>query len=167
MSRLRRERVGHLTMVGEISALLLVSLFAVLSLLLVGIGTKGYTSVTGDALKVSRARESLSYVSGKLRAMDGAADISVRDFAGGDALIFSFPIEGERYETRIFCAEGWLREQFAPADTPIDAEQSEPIVEIAGFTAERGDLWRFTVTDLDGAAYTQYAAQRSEEAIDR
>ncbi len=164
MTRRKREGVKSLTMVGEISALLLVSVFAVMSLLLVGIGTRGYTSVSEDAIKVSRARDSLSYVSGKLRALDGEAKIDVRPFEGGDALVFSFAIEGENYETRIFRHDGWLCEQFSSASTPMNGELAERIVEIAGFTAQKDELWLFTVTDIDGTVYTQYAAERSKEA---
>ena len=165
MKNNQREGIRQLTMVGEVSALVLVSLFAMLSLLLVGIGTKGYTAVTESALKISRARDSLSYVSGKFRVMDGSADVSVRPLPEGDALVFAFALEGEAYETRIFLADGWLCEQFAQADAPIDGELSERIVEVAGFTVEKTDLWRLTVTDPDGAVYEQYVAERSGEAI--
>ncbi len=165
MIRPKREGVRQLTMVGEMSAFLLVSLFAVLSLLLVGIGAKGYTSVTSDALRISRARDSLSYIAGKFRAMDGEAEVEARPFGEGDALVFAFTLEDEPYETRIFLSDGWLCEQFSAADAPIDGELAERIVEAAGFTAEMTDLWRLTVTDPEGAVHEQYVARRSGEAI--
>jgi hypothetical protein len=54
--------------------------------------------------------------------------IALRAFDGQDALVILEDIEGTRYETYIYCYEGYVRELFAEAGGSYAAEDGEKIL---------------------------------------
>ena len=145
-----------------VMALLL--LFAGLSLALIALGAQAYRSVAATAEDNAHRRASVGYVLSRVQAFDAAGAVSVRrmspDGQETDVLVLREAIDGEIYETRIYCADGMLREQFVPEDAPLDtAEDGEAIAALAGFEAEQsGALLTLRFTHLSGDTRTVHAA---------
>jgi len=119
--------------------LALILLFAGLSVALIAMGGQAYRSILNAANENAQRRASVGYVVGRVRAFDGLNAVHVErvtvDGQGIDALVLSETIDGEAYETRIYCADGKLREQFVSADTVLEcAEDGEQIAQLAGFS---------------------------------
>lgn len=147
--------------------MMVILLFAALSVALIALGTQAYRAI-GTTAEVSAERQTaVGYALSRVRSYDAAGAMRVeRRALGGeetDVLIFSETIDGEAYETRMFCAEGWLREQFAYADRPLEsAEDGERIAELAALRARPdGQLLELTFEHADGAQEIVHAALRS------
>ena len=115
--------------IDALAVFLLFGLFAVciLSVLLTG----------ADAYRRLAQRDQLSYdwrtagqyLSTRVRQADRLGQVSVIDFGGTDALVFTEEIEGEDYETLVYCYDGYLRELFALADGNFLPEDGEEVLQ--------------------------------------
>ena len=146
---------------------MLILLFAALSVALIALGTQAYQAIGLRAEENAQKRISVGYALSRVHAFDTADAVRVeqREIGGRetDVLIFTEWVEDEAYETRMFQADGWLREQFTHAEYPLEgAEDGEPIAELDGFSvALDGMLLEMTFVDPDGEMRTVHAALRS------
>ncbi len=160
---MKRIRINFLSMISQAYGIVLIALFAVLSMLLVALGSQNYVKTANAAQQNTQSRDTLNYVLNKVRVMDGEAALSIREQEGVEMLVFTQEIEGELYDTRIYCYNGYLRELFTAHEATHDLRSGEEIAKAQQLTVTPGDPWCFTVTDPEGRACTQYAALRSEE----
>lgn len=111
-------------------ALVLLGLFAVciLAVLLTGAGTYRRLAERDDA--AYDRRTAVQYVATKVRQADRLGGVSVCEFEGVPALLLTEEIEGELYETHIYCHEGYLKELFAAADSGLLPEDGERILAV-------------------------------------
>ena len=126
--------------------LALMLLFAGLSVALIALGGQAYRSILRAADENTQRRASVGYVIERIRAYDSEGDVFVRrtlvDEEEVDVLVLKEIIEGDVYETRIYCAGGKLREQFVAADVPLEsAEDGETIASLERFTATMQPGW--------------------------
>ena len=122
--------------------LALILLFAGLSVALIALGGQAYRSILYAADENAQRRASVGYVVGRVRAFDREEAVRVErmtlDNAELDVLILTEDIDGEAYETRIYCADGRLREQFVSADTALESVQDgETIAMLTGFEVKQ------------------------------
>lgn len=138
--------------ISGLFAFALIGLFAVCALLMVVVCIQSYRGM-GDTTRLSsQERSALGYVSGKLRACGDAGAVSFRDEGGVRLLVIAEVLDGTVYETRIYHADGALREQFCDAALAFDPADGEQIAELPGFTFERrGPLITLRATLLDGS----------------
>jgi len=115
--------------------LLLFGVFAVCILSALLTGTDVYRRLADQDTVSYGHRTSAQYLATKVRQADRADGISVCDFEGLKALSLTEEIEGERYETRIYCYDGYLRELFSPVAAEMTPEAGEKVLEAMDFRA--------------------------------
>lgn len=147
--------------------LALILLFAGLSIALIALGAQAYRSAAQTAEENAQKRASVGYVLSRIQAYDAAGAVEIREEnVGGvrtNVLTLCEEIEDERYEIRLYCAGGMLREQFVPADIPLrEAEDGEAIAALAGFNVKLdGSLLSLHFTYADGTDDVMHAALHS------
>ena len=121
--------------IGSLAALLLFAVFAacVLVVLLTGAGT--YRRLTERDLAAFDSRTAARYVTTRVRQTDRAEGLSLRKIDRLDALVLTEEIDGEPYETWIYCYDGQLRELFVRGGTPVQPESGGTILAMDSLTA--------------------------------
>ena len=132
----------------------LLAAFALLSLVIVVVGTRSYRMINATAEHAYVSRTGLSYLIGKVRGADEAGMLSVRSENGADVLVLGGIYGGERYNTYIYCDGDAVREYFAKASLDFSPDYGESI-----FSAQRlhltleQSLLSIELVDQDGEAH--------------
>ena len=134
MSKLQRAHA-----ISGVFIFALLGAFAVLSTLLVLLGAQAYHAVIERAALAAEERILLGYPVNKVRMNDWADRIRVDEKGGVPMLVIRHDIDGEWYETSIYCHQGRLYELFAAADDELPLEDGEPLVEADYFKPELKD----------------------------
>lgn len=146
----------------------LLSMFALLSAMLVMVGIRACEGVQTAAEANSEAQIALSYVLNKVRAHDAIDSISLWQTDGRQVLCLREQLEGEWYETRIFCEEGSLCEYFCEAGEGFDPSLGESLTAAVTLNveAETPRLLAIEVTRTNGDVLTAHAALRAGEVVE-
>jgi len=125
--------------IGSLAALVLFAVFAVcvLAVLLTGAGT--YRRLTERDQAAFDSRTAVRYVTTRVRQVDRAAGLSLRKIDSLDALVLTEEIDGEPYETWIYCYDGQLRELFVRGGTQVQPESGETILAMESLTVDWDD----------------------------
>ena len=125
--------------IGSLAALLLFAVFAVcvLSVLLTGAGV--YRRLTERDQAVFDNRTAVRYVTTRIRQADRVEGVSLRQFGGVDALVLPEQIDGDCYETWIYCYDGQLRELLVQESTFIQPEDGETVLPMESLTMRWDD----------------------------
>lgn len=118
-------------------ALLLFGVFAacILSVLLAGAGA--YRRLTDRDSASYDARTAAQYLATRVRQADAAGQVFVASFdgdSGSDTLFLTEDIGGTRYDTRVYCHDGYIRELFSAAGETLAPEDGEPVLEAQALT---------------------------------
>lgn len=118
-----KERYAKIT---EVLALLTLAVFAlcVLLVLLTGAGT--YRNLVDRSGESHARRTALGYLTTRVRQ---AETVELAVFQGCEALVLGETVDGERYVTRIYCWDGWLRELYSLPGENLAPEDGEPLLE--------------------------------------
>lgn len=149
--------------------LALLLLFAGLSVALIALGGQAYRATLRAADENAHRRASIGYVTGRIRAFDMAGAVRTEsamiDGETADVLILSEEIDGEIYETRIYCVGKKLREQFVSGDTPLEsAEDGEAIASLSGFQViDKPGMMELCFIHPDGTEDTVHTALHSRQ----
>lgn len=121
--------------IGSLAALMLFAVFAVcvLAVLLTGAGT--YRRLTERDRAAFGSRTAVRYVTTRVRQADRAEGLSLRKIDGLDALVLTEQIDGEPYETWIYCYDGQLRELFVRGGTQVQPESGGTVLAMESLTA--------------------------------
>ncbi len=154
--------------IGALSPLLLFTVFSVCVLLVLIMGADIYESFT-EHDRISYDHRTVSqYLITRVHQSDADGAYRVGGFndteskAQGDTFFFCEEYDGIKYETRIYCHEGYLYELFAEAGAgfePVDGIQILPL-QSAGFSID-GGLLTIDVIYADGTADTIIVELRS------
>ena len=144
--------------------LLLFGVFAVCVLSVLLTSADAYRRlVRRDELSYDR-RTAGQYLSTRVRQSDRLGDVTAGCFEGVDALVLSEEIEGERYETLVYCYDGYLRELFAAAGGGFLPEDGEKVLEAQHLSIEQeGQCLFLELTGPDGEAQELTLYLRSRE----
>lgn len=113
---------------GSVLVLLVFAVFMVSVLMVLLTGADVVEKINRRDQKSYDSRTLLQYITTRVRQADQRGMVSVARFGDGDALVLTEDIEGELYETRVYCCEGYLRELFMEAGLEMDAEFGEEIL---------------------------------------
>ena len=102
--------------VDSILALLLFAVFAVCILAVLLTGADTYQRLAERDQHGYDQRTAAQYVTTKIRQADVAGGVTLRVFEGRDALVLAEEIDGVRYETMLYCHDGYLCELFMEAE---------------------------------------------------
>ena len=109
--------------------LLLFGIFAICILAVLLTGADIYQRLSARDQDSYDQRTAAQYLTTRIRQADQIDSVSVRDFKGQDALVFTQSIEGSTYETLVYCYDGYLRELFTVADGDFLPEDGEKVLE--------------------------------------
>lgn len=127
--------------IQQLCTLLIFSLFALSSLLLILTGANTFHKVSVHIADNDQARASLSYVANKIRSGDQAGAINLEQPAGTPALVISSSYDGELYKTYLYWHNGSLMEQFLAGADDFIPQHGERIISLRQFTVtQRGSL---------------------------
>ena len=144
--------------------LVLFGVFAVCILAVLLTGADAYRRLAErDEISYDR-RVAAQYLATRVRQADEAGCVAVESIDGVDVLILREEIEGEHYETRVYCYEGYLRELFAGEGEAFAAGDGEQILkaESMALSLEK-QVITAEITDSDGQVQTMTLYLRSGE----
>lgn len=154
------------TNIGSLLALLLFGVFALCVLVVLLTGADAYKELTERGRANYDGRTAGQYLTTRVRQADALSGIRVENFGGLDTLVVSEDIEGERYETRIYCYDGYIRELFAVAGSDLAPEDGDKVLPLEGLTLNWQDgLLRAEITEPDGTVQHLTLHQRSGEEV--
>ena len=145
----------------------LILLFAVLSIALIVLGTQAYQSISDTARENAQRRATAGYLLSRIQTFDrnGAMTIEHATLDGEEIciLVLSEEIDGEIYQTRMYCADGMLREQTVMQDIPLEtAQDGEAIAQLEHLDVRmQGNLLTMEFMHQDGQVQTLHAMLHS------
>ncbi|MBE6883696.1 MAG: DUF4860 domain-containing protein [Ruminococcaceae bacterium] len=157
---------------SKLAPLFLFTVFSVfIAVILLG-GAKVYRAqITRDRTDYDH-RTISQYLVTRIHQNDAADAWFISDFDlsepsdSGSTICFAEMIDGEKYYTRIYCHEGYLRELFTVADSsvfaPADGQQILPLENL--FFRRDSQNIVLDITFEDGTSQTLYLTFRSEGA---
>ena len=114
--------------ISGLMVLLLFGVFAVCILSVLLSGARVYDRLTARDERAYNARTTAQYLSTRLRQAQNADALEL-SFTDGGAVLHLYERYGtDLYETRLFCRDGWLCEQYLTADADVDDESGERIL---------------------------------------
>lgn len=149
-------------MVDLLFVLALFCVFAASALMAVLIGANVYRNTVRRMDENYTGRTSLAYIATKVRQCDVRDGIHIGAVGNGaSALVLRQEIDGQEFETWIYCYDGALREVLLPADSSPDPESGQAVVEMDSFDVDARDgLLTVSVKDVDGNRYSRQIAVR-------
>lgn len=106
-------------------------LFTILSLTIVGMGSKLFQKTAKTVESSYESQTSLSYVSNKIRYLGGEVSVIQQDEF--PVLVINENIEDENYKTTIYFYNGFLYEQFLYDDEEFVPENGDTIMQLEYF----------------------------------
>jgi len=150
--------------ISSLMALLLFAVFAVCILAVLLSGTEIYQRLSDRDDAAYTHRTVVQYLSTKTRQADCSGMISVEDFCGVSALVSSEELEGEVFETRIYCHDGYLYELFSPASLEPVPEDGEPLLPLQSMEVSEADgSLQFSLLETNGTPVTFLLTIRSTQ----
>ena len=144
--------------------LLLFGVFAVCILSVLLTGADAYHRLAQRDQDSYDRRTAGQYLSTRVRQGDRLGAVAVGSFDGADALIFTEEIDGERYETKVYCYDGYLRELFAAEGGDFVPEDGEKVLKAQALTVEQnGRTLTMELTGLTGEVQERTLYLRSGE----
>ncbi len=123
---------GHI--ISGTFVFLLLGVFAVFSTLMVLLSAQFYRTSVDQTRLHNERRVLCSYLMNVVRGNDAADAVRITQIDGIDVLALGMEEDGERYETRIYCYDGALRELFTDASQPFEPDYGEVICQARRFT---------------------------------
>lgn len=114
--------------INTIFVLVLFCVFAVAVLLVLLAGTGAYQDIAGRMERQYEERTCLAYLDAKVRHYDEAGMVAVETMGECDVLALYEDIDGVRYKTLIYCADGYVRELFFEDGLQFLPEDGQPVV---------------------------------------
>ncbi len=139
--------------IQNVFVLLLLAVFAGSAVFLTALGAQVYR----DTVQVSENNNSSRVLAAIVRVTAQSEDsgrVKIEKLNDEGLLSLTFVDDygdGDVYLTRLFCADGYLRQSFASADMEFSTDMGDTLCEAASFVPElNGNLLTATVTGTDG-----------------
>ena len=155
-------------MVDILFVLTLFFVFALSALTLVVLGANVYRSTVDHMDESFTDRTSYAYVTQKLRQNDEAGALSLAEFGGCDACVFTQEINNTIYKTYIYEYDGYLCELLARADMEMEPGAGTRILELKSFevTEVTPKLSRIDLQFEDGKSMQVYVSSHTGSESD-
>ena len=128
---------------SQVLALLCLTVFALCLLLVLLSGASSYRQLVERSEASYTRRTALQYLTTRVRQ---AESVGLEEFDGCDALLLEETLEGERYATRIYWYEGWLRELYTVPGAKLPARAGTAILETGELSLQQeGNLLTVTL----------------------
>lgn len=136
--------------VDSVFMLLVFTIFAVASLLLVLIGAGVYRGVVRDSDANNQMRATLSYVANQVRTYDNQDGVRLEEIDGLQVLVMPSESDGMHYVTYLYYHEGQIKELYLTEKRPFDPTKGQTVAQVENFTMEQQESTLiFSATDVD------------------
>ena len=141
------------------STLLLLGVFAMFLFLVLVQGAWAYERIEETSARAYEKRTAIQYLMTKIHQVPSRQSVRIDQLEQGnqkvDCLIIQSEIEGETYETKIYCYDGWLMELFTEGGAEVEPQDGEKLLKIQALEMwiSEGLLW-MVITDLEGDGTT-------------
>ena len=143
--------------------LLVFAVFMVSILFVLLTGADVVQKLTDRDQRSYQQRTAMQYVTMRVHQADRDGMVEVRQVENQDVLVLSEMIEGYRYETLVYYADGYLWEMFSEAGLDLSLEYGEKILPATGFQAEKqADMLYLQIGLTDGSNQMVMLHLRSE-----
>lgn len=144
--------------------LLVFAVFMVSVLFVLLTGADVVQKLTDRDQRSYQQRTAVQYVTMRVHQADCEGMVEVRKVDDQDVLVLAEMIEGYRYETLVYCADGYLREMFSEAGLDLPLDFGEKVLPAEGFFAEKqDDTLRLRIDLADGSSQQVILCLRSGE----
>lgn len=159
--RSRINQVGH-ALTGFF-VLILISVFALLSLLLTILGAKDYRAVVSATNSNAGVRTSVHYILNRLRSGDESGHVRIERHDDRDELVLVEEHEGVLYENRIYCYGGYLMELFSLPGDNLSAEDGDKLTPMEEMHVQKTgeNLYQIILLSKDGKMTKTHFSLRS------
>ena len=143
-------------LIQNVFVLLLLSVFACMSTLLVTMGAQVYRSTVDRADRNNATRIMNQVVRSAVWAEDGG-EVLIEEFPelGIRTLSVRNDYDGDIYYKRLYCSEGYLWESFTSAERTFEGDSGESLCELSGFEPSiNGKMLTVALTAIDGTQST-------------
>lgn len=149
--------------IDYIFALLLLSLFAIISFLLISFGARQYQSIADNMSTNYETRTACAYFIEKLNQNNISGSIALTEINGSDALVLTQTINEQDYSTYIYYYDNYLQEITITAGSDFHPADAQKVIELSNLSIEilSGNLLCFTITDTAGDTYPVYISLNS------
>lgn len=148
----------------SVLVLLVFTVFMVAVLIVLLNGADLLQQITLRDQRSYNQRTVTQYLTTHIRQADRSDTVFVRTCGQTDMLVFSEEIDGTRYETSVYCYDGYLREMYCQAGLDLPLEFGEEILPAADFHAVcQGSLVQIRFQTADGETETVRLHLRSGE----
>lgn len=138
-----------------ILVLLVFAVFMVSVLMVLLTGADVVKKLTQRDQQTYNHRTTVQYITTRIHQADQAGMIGVRSSEGKDVLVLAEDIDGRRYETLVYCFDGYLREMFCAAGLDLDPEYGEKILPLESFGVTKdGDCLQIRFAMCGGSEET-------------
>ena len=140
--------------IEALAALLLLTVLAALTMLLIFSTGNAYKSMVNTGGSAQDIRTGLLFISTKVRQTDNGGNIGVVTSPwGGNAVVITLQSGGQTNEDWIFYYDGALRETLIPKGTQINPVSCQAISRLRSFSVSKaGNILRIDVSEGDAAA---------------
>lgn len=122
---------------GAFGAILILAVFALSVMVTLLGGVSVYQRLIARNQQAYEYRTTSQYFAGKLhQAPEG---VRVDRFGAGEALVIAQQLDGETYQTWVYCHDGWLMELFCLPNSGLQPQDGERILPLDGFDATLQD----------------------------
>lgn len=128
---MHRVRIQHNSMQG-----IIITLFAFVvcvALFFVVFGTRSYSAVVNARNAANRSRASFSFITTQLRSVSDPSAVTRRDGPEGPVLVLSEKNGQSVYETRIYCYQGALVQEYVKDVTPLSPGTARTVASVDSF----------------------------------
>lgn len=138
--------------IDTVFVLMLFCVFTVAVLLVLLAGANAYQSVAEKMEGQYSERTCLAYLDAKIHHYDQIDAVKVEPFGDGNALALYEELNGVRYKTLIYFADGYVRELFFEDGLHFMPEDGAQVVAAAGLDVKRKTnyLLQITCTSIEG-----------------
>ncbi|MDL2232474.1 DUF4860 domain-containing protein [Ruminococcaceae bacterium OttesenSCG-928-L11] len=159
-----RSRRAPRHVIDILFVLALFGAFIVTALIVAFMGAEVYSGTVENMNRNFDTQTSLTYVSTKIRQNDVSDAVRIDSLGGVQALVLEQSVEGEVYQTWIYCYDGFLKEMFIKQGTEIAPEFGASIMEVDSFalTELSEDLLQVSTTDRNGNPISMMIGLRTE-----
>ena len=116
--------------VTSLIVLTIFCIFAICTMTVLLTGAQVYESLADRSQEQFEQRTVARYITTRVRQSDVANELKVAEFGGQSALVFRELIEGNYYDTYVYCYNGYVRELFVSAEGSFGPEDGEKVLKV-------------------------------------
>ena len=125
------KKENHLENLTPLSQLITYTLLVLSVLVLVYLGVRLFRGVTQEREQAEHLRSTITYVQNEVFLCEDKSAVRIGQGPEGDMLIL--PMQGGKYEIRIYLSEGYIREEITSVDAAANPDNAEKISKAESF----------------------------------